>query len=265
VIVVTQRGGPGQGSVRHAQMDYLSATRSGGNGGYKNIVLAPASVQEVYDLVQLAFHLSDKYCNPVVILSDALVGLISETVELKRFEWEPLPEKPWAVKGRAQHAEKNMRRMVHSSVFAGKLLEGITNYSGWLAHAQNKYDEMTAAEVRHEEYWADDADLIIVAYGYASRVCKEAILRARAAGLKAGLIRPISLWPFPSAVIRDKAEHGCKILVVEDSLGQMIEDVKMAVAEKTDVHFVGVLSRHVPDDSGMILPRTVLEEIRRLL
>jgi len=265
VIVVTQRGGPGQGSVRHAQMDYLSATRGGGNGGYKNIVLAPASVQEVHDLVQLAFNLGDKYCTPVVILSDALVGLISETVELKKFESGPLPEKNWAVRGRAHHPEKVMRRMVHSSVFAGKLLEGITSYSGWLAHAKEKYDQISAAEVRYEDYRSGDADLVIVAYGYVSRVCKEAVHRARADGLKVGLIRPITLWPFPSRPIRENAERGCRILVVEDSLGQMIDDVKAAVLDETEVHFVGALSRHAPDDSGMILPRTVLHEIRRIL
>lgn len=265
VIVLTQRGGPGQGSVRHAQMDYLSATRGGGNGGYKNIVLAPASVQEVHDLMQLAFYLADKYCNPVVVLSDAIIGLISETVELKAFEFGPVPEKTWAVKGRANHAEKVVRRMVHTSTSAGKLLEGIPNYVSWLNHAQEKYQQIIAAEVRYEAYQADDADLIIVAYGYPSRVCKEAIHRARAAGLKVGLIRPISLWPFPSLPIREKAEQGCRVMVVEDSLGQMVDDVKAAVADRTEVQFLGMLSRHQPDDSGMILPGTVLDAIRRIL
>lgn len=265
VIVITQRGGPGQGSVRHAQMDYLCVTRGGGNGGYKNIVLAPASVQEVHDLVQLAFYLADKYWNPVVVLSDAIIGLISETVELKTLEFDPVPDKTWAVKGRANHAEKVVRRMVHTSVSAGKILEGYPTYLSWMAYKDDKYKTMAATEVRHEAYLTDDADLVIVAYGYPSRVCKEAIHRARAEGLKVGLIRPISLWPFPAAPIREKTERGCKVLVVEDSLGQMVDDVRAAVPDNTEVHFLGMLSRHLPDDSGMILPKTVLEKIRSTL
>jgi 2-oxoglutarate ferredoxin oxidoreductase subunit alpha len=265
VIVITQRGGPGQGSVRHAQMDYLSVTRGGGNGGYKNIVLAPASVQEVHDLMQLAFYLADKYANPVVVLSDAIIGLISETVEMKPLEFGPVPDKKWAVKGRANHSEKVMRRMVHSSVAAGKPLEGYTTYLSWMKHKDDKYKTISATEVRYEAYRTDEVDLVIVAYGYASRICKEAINRARAEGLKVGMIRPVSLWPFPTQPIREIAQAGCKVLVVEDSLGQMIDDVNAAVPDRSDVHFIGMFDRHQPDDSGMILPNAVLDEIRRML
>jgi len=265
VIVITQRGGPGQGSVRHAQMDYLGVTRSGGNGGYKNIVLAPSSVQEVHDQVQLAFHLADKYCNPVIVLSDGIIGLISETVEMEALDFGPLPEKDWAVKGRAHHPEKVMRRFVHSSPSSGKHREGLLTYGDLLAHLDAKYKKIEQEEVRYEKYLRDDAELVIVAYGYPARVCKEATHRARDEGLKVGLLRPISLWPFPYAPIKEKSDQGCRILVVEDNLGQMVDDVRFAVQGQADVQFIGMLSRHLPNDGGMLLPCTVLDEIRRIL
>jgi len=128
-----------------------------------------------------------------------------------------------------------------------------------------KYQEMADSELRYETYQSEDATLLLVAYGYVARVCKEAINTARAEGLKAGLLRPITLWPFPYQVIRDKVDLGCRFLVVEDSLGQMVEDVRIAVQGRAEVHFMGLLSRHLPTDGGMILPGRVLEEIRRLL
>ena len=265
VIVNTQRGGPGQGTVRHAQMDYLCVTRSGGNGGYKNIVLAPASVQEVHDQMQLAFHLADKYCNPVVVLSDGIIGLISETIVSEKLDLGPVPEKEWAVKGRNHHADPGMRRFAHSAVAAGKIREGYPTFLSWMEKTDKKYKEMERTEVRYDTYLADDADLVLVSFGYSSRVCKEAINRVRKDGLKVGLVRPITLWPFPYEPIREKAEAGCKILVVEDSLGQMIDDVKVAVPDGTEVHLLGILSRHVPDDGGMLLPGAVVNEIRRIL
>jgi 2-oxoglutarate ferredoxin oxidoreductase subunit alpha len=265
VIVITQRGGPGQGTVRHAQMDYLCATRTGGNGGYKNIVLAPASVQEVHDQMQLAFHLADKYCNPVIVLSDGIIGLISETIESKKLEFEPTPDKEWALKGRNHHPDPDMRRFVHSAVAAGKWREGYPTFLSWIEKWDKKYKEMERTEVRYDTYLCEDADLIIVAYGYSSRVSKEAINRARKDGLKVGLFRPITLWPFPYEPIREMADQGRKMLVVEDSLGQMIDDVKVAVQGRTEVHLVGMLSRHVADDGGMLLPGAVLDGIRRIL
>ncbi|MFO8011226.1 MAG: 3-methyl-2-oxobutanoate dehydrogenase subunit VorB [Dehalococcoidia bacterium] len=265
VVVLTQRGGPGQGSIRHAQMDYAPVTRGGGAGGYKQIVLAPNSVQEIHDFVQLAFHLADKYCNPVIVLSDGILGLILEAIEIKATDFEPVPEKDWAVKGRDRHPETMMRRFVHSSTASGKFREGFFHYGAWLEHFHQKHLQMAENEVRHETSQVEDADLVIIAFGYVSRVCTEAINRARSEGLRVGMLRPITLWPLPSAAIREQADRGRKILVVEDNLGQLVDDVQCAVQGKTEVHFLGMLSRHLPNDGGMIMPGTVLNEIRRII
>jgi len=264
VIVLVQRGGPGQGSIRHAQMDYRCVTRTGGGGGYRNIVLAPASVQEVHDLVQLAFHLADKYRNPVVVLSDGILGLIGETVDLKPLDFGPLPDKDWAVRGRDRQKDV-VRRYVHSCPSTAPPPCGYPDYVSWLEHTGHKYQAIEDSEIRYEAYESEDADLLLVAYGYASRVSKEAIMAARAEGIRVGLVRPITLWPFPFQVLRDKAGRGCSFLVVEDSLGQMVEDVRTAAGGEAPVHFLGLLSRHLPTDGGMILPDRVYEEIRRLV
>jgi len=263
VVVLVQRGGPGQGSIQHAQMDYLCVTRTGGGGGYKNISLAPASVQEVHDMVQLAFHLADKYSNPVLVVSDGIVGLFAETVELKTLDFGPLPEKDWALRGR-DNQKAGIRGYVHNFPSGAPPRGGYRNYVPWLEHMGQKFQQMTDTEVRYEPYELEDAELVLVAFGYVSRVCKEAIDMARADGIKVGLIRPITLWPFPFKPIREKTDRGCRFLVVEDNLGQMVEDVNMAVEGRTEVHFLGILSRHLPTGGGMILPGRVLEEIRRL-
>ncbi|MCX5999642.1 MAG: 3-methyl-2-oxobutanoate dehydrogenase subunit VorB [Chloroflexi bacterium] len=263
VVVLVQRGGPGQGSIRHAQMDYLAVTRTGGGGGYKNISLAPASVQEIHDLTQLAFYLADKYSNPVVVVSDGILGLIAESLQSRIIDFGPLPEKTWAVRGRGRQKD-GVRRYVHSCPSQAPPPRGYPLYVPWLEHMGQKYQQMSESEVRYEAYRAEDATLLLVAYGYPSRVCKEAIDAARADGLKVGLIRPVTLWPFPYQVLHDKVKKGCRFLVVEDSLGQMVEDVRMAVQGQADVHFLGLLSRHLPHDGGMILPGRVLQEIRRL-
>lgn len=261
VIVLVQRGGPGHGSIRHAQMDYFSTIR-GGTGGYKNIVLAPASVQETHDLMQLAFYLADKYSNPVIVITDAILGLIAEPLEVKVIDFDPLPEKDWALRGRDNQKDGNTR-FLHSAPGA-IAARGYTNYITWLEHMEDKYRQVAESEIRYETYRVEDAEMILIAYGYPARVSKKAVNMARSEGLKVGLIRPITLWPFPYQVIRDKVDGGCKFLVVEDSLGQMVDDVRIAVQERTEVHFLGVLSRHLPTDGGMILPGRVLEEIRRL-
>ncbi|MDY7032049.1 MAG: 3-methyl-2-oxobutanoate dehydrogenase subunit VorB [Thermodesulfobacteriota bacterium] len=263
VIVLVQRGGPGAGSIRHAQMDYITATRGGGQGGYKNIVLAPGSVQEIHDLVQLAFYLADKYRNPVIILTDGILGQVSESVEAKTIDFGMLPEKDWALKGRDKQKDKKSR-LVNSA--AGVLpLPPYPNYISWLKHMEQKYQEMEKGELRYETYKTEDAELILVAYGYTSRVSKEAVNMAREEGIKAGLIRPISVWPFPYEVVKEKAMAGCKFLVVEDSLGLLKDDVNIGVEGRVEVHLVGILSRHIPTDGGMIMPGTVFDEIKRLI
>lgn len=263
VVALIQRGGPGAGTTRHAQMDYLSVTRCGGQGGYKNIVLAPYSAQEIHDLMQLAFHLADKYCNPVVVLSDGILGQVRELVELKILDFGPLPEKWWALRGR-DNQKDGKRRFVHSAVGLIPTIYG-PNYQAWLEHAQKKYREMESSEVRYEIYKGEEAKLFLVAYGYPARVCREAVDQARAEGHKVGLIRPIVLWPFPYQVIKEKALQGCKFLTVEDSLGQLVDDVRVGVEGQAEVHLLGILARHLPHDGGMIMPGRVLQEIRRLL
>jgi len=259
VVVLIQRVGPGVQRLEHAQMDYNSATGGGGGGGYKNIVLAPDSVQETHDLIQLAFHLADKYRNPVVVLSDGLMGHVVEPLEIKILDFGPLPEKDWAVARRGQHKDGKHRAIASSY----NPLEGET-YVSYLCDMRTRYEAMES-EVRYEEYKTDDAELILVAYGYCARVSKEAVNAARAEGLKAGLLRPITLWPFPNQAVCDKAEKGCKFLAVEDSLGLMVKDVKIAVDGKSEVYLVDVTFRHNPSESGVIMPGRVLEEIRRLL
>ena len=263
VIVLVQRGGPGAGSIRHAQMDYVSVTRGGGQGGYKNIVLAPGSVQEIHDLVQLGFHLADKYRNPTMVLMDGILGQVSESMEVSTIDFGPLDEKKWALKG-LERQKDGKPRIINAAT--GVLpLPPYPNYISWLRHVGEKYREMEDSELRYEAYEADGADLILVAYGYTARVSKEAINMARAEGLKVGLIRPITVWPFPYKIIKEKAELGCKFLVVEDSQGLLIDDVKIGVEGRTAVHLVGILDRHMPTDGGMIMPGRVLEEVKRIL
>jgi len=258
VVVVVQRIGPGVQRVEHAQMDYNSVTK-GGVGGYKNIVLAPASVQETHDLMQLAFYLADKYRHPLVVLTEGILGHVIEPLEIRTIDFGPLPEKEWAVAGRGTHKDGKYREIGPSY---HPLYDG--TYLNYLNALREKYRAMES-ELRYEEYKVQGAKVILVAYGYCARVAKEAVDMARAEGLKAGLLRPITLWPFPYQPIRDKAAKGCKFIAVEDSLGQMVDDVKMAVEGKSEVHLADVTFRHMPSEEGMILPGRLLQEIRRLL
>jgi 2-oxoglutarate ferredoxin oxidoreductase subunit alpha len=257
VVVLVQRVGPAVQNLQHAQMDYNSVTKGGGGGGYKNIVLAPASVQETHDLVQLAFYLADKYRNPVIVLTDALTGHIFEPLEVKTLDFGPLPDKAdWALRVRGKR--KDGKHIVSP---AKGMVEGYIDY---LCDLRQKYQAMES-ELRYEDYQMEDAELVVVAYGYCARVSQEAVDIARAQELKVGLLRPITLWPFPYQRIRDKAAQGCKFLVVEDSLGLMIEDVRMGAEGKAKVSLLDITCRHLPSEDGMIMPGKVLEEIRRLL
>jgi len=265
VIVLVQRGGtPGAPSVQHAQADYLSATRGGGGSGYRTIVLAPASVQETYDLVQLAFHIADKYLNPVVILSDSLVGHLMEPLKLNQLQFEPLPEKDWSISGKGKHKDKKRRYVTFAQVVQGR-----DPYPTMLSFAEHWYDKVQRmkTEVRYQSYLVDDCELVIVAYGYTARVSKEAVMLARSEGLKVGLIRPITLWPFPYKPILEAIAGGVShFLVVEDNVGgQMIEDVEKAACDKAEVTHLGLFARHLPSPAGIILPDRVLEEIKRLI
>ena len=259
VIVLVQRG---WNTTRHAQTDYTSVTQGGGFGGYKTIVLAPKSAQELYDFVQLAFYLGDKYRTPVIILSDAILGQMMESVELRTLEFGPLPEKDWAITGKANSKDGNRH---FSSIAQGMLpTPRHPNLCAFWADYKNKLDTIKENEVRYEAYQVDDADLILAAFGYVARVSLEALLRARKKGLKVGLIRPITLWPFPCEIFRDKALKNAKFLVVEDNTGQMIEDVKLSVEGRAEVHLVSSLDRHLPIEEGAIYPEKVLEKIEEL-
>lgn len=259
VVLLVQRGGPGAGSIRHAQMDYLSVTRCGGHGGYKTIVLAPDSVQETHDFMQLAFHLADQYRNPVVVLTDAVLGQMMELIEVKRLDFAPLPPKDWAIAGRGKHPG-GVFQEVHCS--QGIITPGI--YLASVEAMHQKYQQITDNEVRYEEYRTDDAELLLVAYGYVARVCREAVDMARGEGLKVGLMRPITLWPFPYRVMQEKAA-GSRFLVVEDSPGQMIDDVRLGVEGRAPVNLLGMFARHVGSDFGLILPDRVLAEVKEIL
>jgi 2-oxoglutarate ferredoxin oxidoreductase subunit alpha len=189
------------------------------------------------------------------------MGMTMELLEVGAIDFGPLPEKDWAIRGTAQQKDGRKRLIA-----CGQGLLGIpphTSYLVFLSHLDKKYKEM-GSEVRYEAYQVEDAKLILVSYGYPSRVCHEAVDLARAQGLKVGLIRPITLWPFPSDVIREQAQQA-DFLVVEDSLGQLVEDVKMAVEGRSKVHFLGVLARHSPMEMGLIFPEKVLEEAKKLL
>lgn len=267
VIAQVQRGAPGQGTIRHGQLDYLSATRGGGQGGYKTIVLAPDSVQENCDLVQLAFYLADKYRNPAVVLTDAVIGQMLEPVEIRRLDFGPLEDKEeWILKG-VRHRKDGTRRHI---ICAGNIPSPdtrpqIMDYLGQMEILDKKWRDIEASEVRYESYYAEDAKLILVAIGYTARVAKEAVHLSRAQGLAAGLIRPITVWPFPYQAIREKASQGCDFLVVEDNLGQMLEDVKLAVEGRAKIHFIGLLARHARTGEGVILPGRVFSEVKKIL
>ena len=256
VIVVVQRGGPGQGTTSHAQMDYSVSTR-GGHGGWHNIVLGPSSVQENCDMVQWGFHLADKYRIPVVVLTDAIVGQMVEKLEIKKLEFGPLPAKNWAMAG---HGVKGPKFDMIASA-PGM----IGSYVDSLRAMQTNWDTIAREEVRWEDYKTEDADLVLVAYGYPSRACMEAVDIARAEGLKVGLLRPITLWPFPYAAVKKHTDRGAKLMVVEDSLGQLVDDVRIAVGPDKPVSQVTALDRHNPTYSGMIMPDVVLNKIRQTL
>jgi len=261
VVANVQRGGPGAGSTQHAQMDYFLATR-GSHGDYCNIVLAPFSVQETFTLTQLAFHLADKHRHPVLMLTDGIMGQMKEGVDLKTLDLEPLPPKDWAATG---SAERNLKRnFLHNSPGILGFLTGDT-YKSNMERYYDKYRKMQETEVRYQLKDMEDAEVIVIAYGSTARVASRAQYEARRESLKVGMIRPITLWPFPGEIIRKYAEKARSVIVVEDSMGQMLEDVRCAVMERAEVHFVGFMDRHLPTSSGMILPEAVTAKIKAVI
>jgi len=234
VIVDVVRGGPGLGNIAPEQSDYFAMVKGGGHGNYHNIVLAPASVQEMADLTVLAFELADKYRNPAVILADGFIGQMMEPLDL---EYRDLvaPEKPWAVKGTAE-----TRKNLVSSIFLEP--DDLEAHQRYL---EAKYKQ-AQQEARWELYDSDDADILLVGYGITSRILRSAVEAARAEGQRVGLFRPITLWPFPSHALRKAASGVPQVLVVELSNGQMVEDVRLALNGRVSVEFYGRTGGNVP-------------------
>ncbi len=236
VMVNVMRGGPGLGNIAPSQGDYFQATRGGGHGDYRTIVLGPSSVQELVDCMPLAFDLADQYRMPVEILADGILGQMMEPVVLKKKPRRKLPPKDWALTG-AKNREQNI---VRSLWLANGALEQL-NYK-----LQARYEQIQKNEVLCEQYKVDDAEIVVIAYGIAARIVRSAVSKARAEGIKAGWIRPITLWPFPTEQISKAAEELRIFLTVELSCGQMLEDVKLAISGKAPVLFYGRPGGSVP-------------------
>lgn len=246
LIVNAQRGGPGLGGIQPSQSDYFQATKGGGHGDYHLIVLAPASVQEMAELTIRGFELGDKYRMPVMLLADGTTGQMMEPVTLD-FDVKPAPEKPWATTGTNMEREHNI---TNSLYLQPEKLEA-TNIERF-----RKYEFIQQNEAAYEEFMTDDADVIVAAFGIAARVSQNAVIEARKQGIRAGLIRPITLWPFPEAPFKKAAGHAKAFVSVELSMGQMIEDVKLSVSCSRPVSFCGRAGGMIPS------PAEVLNAIR---
>jgi pyruvate/2-oxoacid:ferredoxin oxidoreductase alpha subunit len=241
VIVDIMRGGPGLGNIAPAQGDYFQIVKGGGHGDYRLIVLAPNSPQEMCNLTMLAFDLADEYRNPVVVLSDGFTGQMMEAVEFPQPVTE-LPAKPWAVRGTAETA--------------GNLINSIRlmpeDLEVHVTALFEKYARAEAAEVRFEEVQTEDADIIVVGYGIVSRLLRAAMARLRARGMRVGMLRPITLWPFPSQRLAELATTAHGFLVAELSTGQMVEDVRLAVNGRRPVAFHGRWGGAVPSVDELV-------------
>ena len=249
LIVNVQRGGPGLGGIQPSQSDYFQATKGGGHGDYHLIVVAPSSVQEMADLTRLAFELADKYRMPAMLLADGTIGQMMEPVELPEAQEPVFVEKDWAVtgtKGQRKH------HIVNSLYLVPEELEK-KNFERF-----GTYRRIEESEVRYEAFRMDDAEYCVVAFGIAARVAKNAIVAARKEGIRVGLIRPITLWPFPKQALAEAAERCKGFLSVELSMGQMIEDVKLAIDCKRPVRLCNRAGGMIPS------PDEVLESIRTL-
>lgn len=243
VIVNIQRGGPGLGNIAPSQADYFQAVKGGGHGDYKLIVLAPSSAQELLDHTYFAFELADKYRNPVFILGDGLLGQMMEPVQIKTEDEMPKPpDKPWALTG----CVGRKPRIIRSLLLGEGALEEHNK------RLQEKFGRIKEAEVRGQAFYVKDSDIILVAYGSVARMAKAAMETARAKGMKVGMIRPITLWPFPDKIIEEAAARARKFLVIEMSAGQMVEDVRLAVNGRVPVEFHGRMGGGVPTEEEIL-------------
>lgn len=249
LVVNVQRGGPGLGNIAPSQADYFQAVKGGGHGDYKMLTLAPWSVREMFDHAVLGFDLADRYRNPVMVLTDAIIGQMLEPIEIPDEVEVDIPPKPWATTG----AKGRPGHYITSLYIVPEDLDAINQ------QIQAKYAEACRREVRWEEFETDDADIVLVAYGSIARICRTAMNLARKKGLKVGLFRPISLFPFPVEPLVSLALDGNRFLVVEMSAGQMVEDVRLAVNGAAQVDFYGRLGGVVPT------PVEVVEQVEQML
>ncbi len=251
LVVNVNRGGPGLGTIQPSQGDYFQAVKGGGHGDYHLIVLAPSSVQEMADFVYDAFDLADTYRNPAMILTDGALGQMMEKVEFRKYNpAEHIPPKPWATTGKPATRERNVITSLH---IQPEKMEEIN------LRLQEKYRMIREKEVRFEELDTDDADVVIVAYGLVARIAHRASQIAREEGIKAGVLRPITLYPFPTLPIRALADRVDGMLVVEMNAGQMVEDVRLAVEGRTPVTFYGRMGGVIPS------PEEVVGALKKLI
>lgn len=253
VVLNVVRGGPGLGTIQPSQSDYFQAVKGGGHGDYKLLVLAPASVQEMADFTLLGFELAFKYRNPVMLLSDGAIGQMMEKVELpeqkpRRTEEEIRKQCPWASLGKQNGKERN----IITSLELDSLKQEQVNLG-----LQAKYEKMKQEEVRYEEIMCDDAEYLLVAFGTSARICQKTIQLGREKGIKVGLLRPISLFPFPEKILAKHAQHTKGMLVVEMNAGQMIEDVKLSTCGQVKVEHFGRFGGIIPS------PAEVLEALEQ--
>jgi len=249
VVVNISRGGPGLGNIAPEQGDYFQMTKGGGHGNFRLVVLAPNSAQEMCDLTMLAFDLADKYRTPATIMADGITGQMMEVVDIPEPKPVPYDHSEWCVRG-----DEATRQNLISSIFLEP--EDLEQHNLKL---ERKYQEIAKNEVRFEEYKTDDAELLVVAYGVVSRIVYSTIDQARAEGLKVGLLRPITVWPFPTEAIRAHRDRVKHVLAVELSTGQMVEDVQLAVEGHCPVHFYGRCGGMVPGG------KEILEQYRNIL
>lgn len=243
VIINIVRGGPGLGGIQPAQSDYFQATKGGGHGDYHMIVLAPSSVQEMVDLMSLAFDLGDIYRMPVMVMGDGMLGQMMEPISFENVKRREVPEKTWATTGTKMKRKKNI---INSLYITPDELEVLV----W--EREKRYQKIKEKEVMVETYQTEDADYVIAAYGTTARIAKNAIAELREEGIKVGLIRPITLWPFPEKAFKEAARQAKAFLSVEMSTGQMVEDVRLAVNGAKPVYFFGRTGGMVPSPAEII-------------
>lgn len=248
VIVNMMRGGPGLGGIQPSQADYFMSTKGGGNGDYRHIVYAPATIQEAVDMTMEAFEVADYYRMPVMVVGDGMIGQMMEPVEFNAPPKRDLQEKTWASVGTKGERKPNV---INSLYLDAKELEDHNE------RLQKKYNEIMEKEARWEDYKTEDADIIMVAYGTTARITKNAVDQLREEGIKAGVIRPKTLWPFPDKAFENLS---CKaLLTVEMSMGQMVEDVRLAINGRIPVHFVGRSGGMIPE------PVMVVDKVKEIL